>query len=158
MGLGNYFSTIFSSIKSLATGMKLTGYYFTHHKEILTQEYPENKASLNLPERFRGEVIMPHDENNEHRCTGCQACELSCPNGSIKIITKQELQPDGKKKKAIDTWVYHLDMCTFCNLCIEACPTTAIIMGQEFEHSVFDKKKLKKILNVEGSKVKAGVE
>jgi NADH-quinone oxidoreductase subunit I len=158
MGLGNYIKTVFSSIKSLATGMKLTGYYFSHHKEILTQEYPENKDSLNLPERFRGEVIMPHDENNEHRCTGCQSCELSCPNGSIKIITKQELQPDGKKKKAIDTWVYHLDMCTFCNLCIEACPTNAIIMGQEFEHSVFDKKKLKKILNEPGSKVKSGVE
>jgi NADH-quinone oxidoreductase subunit I len=138
--------------------MRMTGYYFTHHKEIVTQEYPENKASLNLPERFRGEVIMPHDEVNEHRCTGCQACELACPNGSIKIITKQELQPDGKKKKAIDTWIYHLDMCTFCNLCIEACPTTAIIIGQEFEHSVFDKKKLKKILNEPGSKVKAGVE
>jgi NADH-quinone oxidoreductase subunit I len=58
MGLGNYIKTVFSSIKSLATGMKLTGYYFSHHKEILTQEYPENKDSLNLPERFRGEVIM----------------------------------------------------------------------------------------------------
>lgn len=160
MGLGSYFKTIFSSIRSLGSGMKLTGYYFTHHKEIVTQQYPENKAKgeLVLPERFRGEVIMPHDENNEHRCTGCQSCELSCPNGSIKIITKQALQPDGKKKKAIDTWVYHLDMCTFCNLCIEACPTNAIVMGQEFEHSVFDKKKLKKILNNPGSQVKAGVE
>jgi len=158
MGLGHYIKTIFSSVKSLLGGMRMTGYYFTHHKEIVTQEYPENKASLNLPERFRGEVIMPHDTENEHRCTGCQACELACPNGSIKIITKQELQPDGKKKKAIDTWIYHLDMCTFCNLCIEACPTNAIIMGQEFEHSVFDKKKLKKILNEPGSKVKAGVE
>lgn len=160
MGLGSYFKTIFTSVRSLMSGMKLTGYYFTHHKEIVTQQYPENKAKgeLILPERFRGEVIMPHDEQNEHRCTGCQACELACPNGTIKIITKQELQPDGKKKKAIDTWIYHLDMCTFCNLCIEACPTNAIVMGQEFEHSVFDKKKLKKILNEPGSKVKAGVE
>jgi hypothetical protein len=31
-------------------------------------------------------------------------------------------------------------------------------MGQEFEHSVFDKKKLKKILNQPDSKLKAGVE
>lgn len=160
MGLGSYISTVFSSVKSLLSGMKLTGYYFTHHKEIVTQQYPENKreGALILPERFRGEVTMPHDENNEHRCTGCQSCELSCPNGSIKIITKQDVQPDGKKKKAIDTWVYHLDMCTFCNLCIEACPTQAIVMGQEFEHSVFDKKKLKKILNKPDSKLKAGVE
>ena len=45
-----------------------------------------------------------------------------------------------------------------CNLCIVACPTDAIKMGHEFEHSVFDKSQLKKILNVKGSKVKAGVE
>jgi NADH-quinone oxidoreductase subunit I len=153
-----YFRTIFTSIRSLLKGMKLTGYYFTHHKEILTEQYPNNRATLVMADRFRGEVIMPHDEQNEHRCTGCQACEIACPNGSIKIITKQEVNEEGKKKKAIDTWVYHLDLCTMCNLCIVACPTDAIKMGQEFEHSVFDKSKLKKILNEPGSKLKAGVE
>jgi Fe-S-cluster-containing hydrogenase component 2 len=34
---------------------------------------------------------------------------------------------DGKKKKAIDKLVYHLELCTMCNLCIEACPSDAII-------------------------------
>ena len=143
---------------SLLKGMKLTGYYFTHPKEILTEQYPDNRSTLVMAERFRGEVIMPHDENNEHRCTGCQACEIACPNGSIKIITKQVINEEGKKKKAIDTWVYHLDLCTMCNLCIVACPTDAIKMGQEFEHSVFDKSKLKKILNKPDSKLKPGVE
>ncbi len=158
MFLKEYFSTVFKSIGSLLKGMRLTGYYFTHPKEIVTEQYPDNRATLKMADRFRGEVIMPHDELNEHRCTGCQACEIACPNGSIKIITQQELQPDGKKKKRIDTWVYHLDLCTMCNLCIEACPTTAIVMGQNFEHSVFDKKQLKKILNKPGSKLKDGVE
>lgn len=136
----------------------MTGYYFTHPKETHTEQYPDNRATLKMMDRFRGEVIMPHDNLNEHRCTGCQACEIACPNGSIKIITKQEVNAEGKKKKAIDTWVYHLDLCTMCNLCIVACPTDAIIMGQKFEHSVFDKSKLKKILNEPGSKLKAGVE
>lgn len=158
MFIKEYFGTIYNSMKSLLTGMKLTGYYFTHLKEIVTEEYPDNRATLKMAERFRGEVIMPHDENNEHNCTGCQSCELSCPNGSIKIITKQILTPEGKKKKAINTWVYHLDMCTMCNMCIEACPTTAIVMGQNFEHSAYEKKYLKKILNKPGSKVKEGVE
>lgn len=158
MFIKEYFGTIYNSMKSLLTGMKLTGYYFTHLKEIVTEEYPDNRATLKMAERFRGEVIMPHDENNEHNCTGCQSCELSCPNGSIKIITKQIITPEGKKKKAIDTWVYHLDMCTMCNMCIEACPTTAIVMGQNFEHSAYEKKYLKKILNKPGSKVKEGVE
>ena len=142
--LKDYFKTIYTAVSSLLKGMKLTGYYFTHHKEIITQNYPENRDSLNLPERFRGEVVMPHDEKNEHRCTGCTACELACPNGTIKIITKFEVNEEGKKKKALNTFIYHLELCTMCNLCIEACPTDAIKMAQTFEHSVYDRSKLTK--------------
>ena len=155
----NYITEIFGAIKSLFTGMKLTGYYATHHrKEKITQQYPDNKDTLNLPERFRGEVVMIHDENNEHACTGCTACELACPNASIKIITKFNVSPEGKKKKALDTFVYHLQLCTFCNLCIVACPTDAIKMAQDFEHSVYDRSKLTKVLNKPGSKIREGVE
>jgi NADH-quinone oxidoreductase subunit I len=68
------------------------------------------------------------------------------------------VQPDGKKKKTIETWVYHLDMCTMCNLCVIACPSEAIKMSPNFEHSVYDKKQLKKILNHPGSRVMEGVE
>jgi NADH-quinone oxidoreductase subunit I len=101
---------------------------------------------------------MPHDANNEHACTGCTACELACPNGTIKIITRFDLTPEGKKKKAIDTFIYHLELCTMCNLCIEACPTDAIKMAQNFEHSVFDRNKLTKKLNNPGSKIREGIE
>lgn len=153
-----YLRDIGGAIRSLWTGMKRTLYYFTHHKEIITQQYPDNRDSLGLPERFKGEVVMPHNEANEHRCTGCQACEIACPNGTIKVITKQELQPDGRKKKAIDKLVYHLELCTMCNLCVEACPSDAIKMAQTFEHSVFDRNKLIKVLNQEGSKIMEGVE
>ncbi len=158
MFLVRYIKNVFAAIKSLLTGLKRTGYYFTHHKEIITQQYPDNKATLHLPERFKGEVVMPHDEKNEHRCTGCTACELACPNGTIKVITKFEVMPDGKKKKAIDKLVYHLELCTMCNLCIEACPSDAIKMAQTFEHSVFDRNQLTKILNKPGSKIMEGVE
>ncbi len=151
--LKEYFGTIFTSLSSLLTGMKLTGYYFIHPNKIITEQYPDNRATLKMAERFRGEVTLPHNENNEHRCNGCQSCEIACPNGSIKIVTKHEISEDGKKKKRIDTWVYHLEMCTFCNLCIEACPSKAIVMGKKFEHSVYDKSQLVKILNKPGSKV-----
>jgi NADH-quinone oxidoreductase subunit I len=158
MFLKNYISEVYGAVKSLLTGMRRTGYYFTHHKEIITEQYPDNRATLVLPERFRGEVVMPHTENNEHRCTGCTACELACPNGTIKIITKFETNAEGKKKKAIDTFIYHLELCTMCNLCIQACPTDAIKMAQSFEHSVFDRSKLTKVLNKPGSKLEEGVE
>lgn len=155
----NYISDVWGAVKSLATGMKLTGHYALHHKkEKITQQYPDNKDTLELPDRFRGEVVLIHDENNEHACTGCTACELACPNGSIKIITKFDMTPEGKKKKALDTFVYHLDLCTFCNLCIVACPTDAIKMDQTFEHSVTDRNQLIKTLNKPGSKIREGVE
>jgi NADH-quinone oxidoreductase subunit I len=73
-------------------------------------------------------------------------------------LTKTEINEEGKKKKAIDKFVYHLGMCTFCNLCIIACPTDAIIMSHDFEHSVFDRSKLTKVLNKPDSKLAKGVE
>src|SRR6187431_659186 len=100
MFIKEYISDIYKATKSLLTGMKRTGYYFVHPQETVTEQYPDNRDTLQMADRFRGEVIMPHDENNEHTCTGCTACELACPNGTIKIITKQEVTAEGKKKKA----------------------------------------------------------
>ncbi len=156
MFITNYIKDVFNGVKSLLIGMRRTGYYFTHHKEIITQQYPTEIPVM--AERFRGEVIMTHDGNNEHACTGCTACELACPNGTIKIVTKFDLTPEGKKKKAIDKFVYHLELCTMCNLCVEACPTGAIKMGQSFEHSVFNRAELTKVLNKPDSKVRDDVE
>jgi len=158
MFLKEYISDVYQGVRSLLKGMKKTGYYFVHPSEIITQQYPDNREQLHLPERFRGEVVMKHDENNEHACTGCTACELACPNGTIKIITKFDVSPEGKKKKAIDTFIYHLELCTMCNLCIEACPTDAIKMAQTFEHSVFNRNQLTKKLNLPNSKIREGVE
>jgi NADH-quinone oxidoreductase subunit I len=158
MFLKQYISDIFTAVRSLLIGMRRTGHYFLHPQEIPTEQYPDNRATLKMAERFKGEVIMPHDANNEHACTGCTACELACPNATIKIITKFDLSPEGKKKKALEKFVYHLELCTMCGLCVEACPTDAIKMGNNFEHSVYDRNKLLKTLNEPGSKVREGVE
>lgn len=153
----NYFAEIFNGFFSLLTGMRVTaGYFFTPWKNI-TQQYPENRATLKIADRFRGEVIMPHNENNEHKCIACGLCELNCPNGSIEIITKSVVNEEGKKKRAIDKHIYHLGMCTFCNLCIRACPTEAIVMGKNFEHAVWDRSTLTKVLNKPGSKLEEGI-
>ncbi len=151
-----YLKDIFLAFYSLWKGLKLTLYYFTHaRKEIITEQYPENRnTTLNIPERFAGEVILPHDENNEHKCTACTLCEMACPNGSIKIIAVQVENEDGKKKKILDKWVYNLGMCTFCGQCIDACPQDAIKMKNSFELSVYNRNDLIKILNKPGSKLK----
>lgn len=153
----NYIKEILQGIWTLITGMRVTAkYFFTPWKHV-TQQYTENRDTLKIAERFRGEVIMPHNENNEHKCTGCGICEINCPNGSIEIITKTLVNEEGKKKRAIDQHIYHLGMCTFCNLCIKACPTGAIVMDQTFEHAVWDRTLLTKVLNKPGSKIMEGV-
>jgi len=140
------------------TGLKITGKYFVTPWKNVTQKYPENRDTLVMFERYRGEVVMWHnEETNEHRCTGCGMCELACPNGSIEIISKTIITPEGKKKKAIDQHIYHLGMCTFCNLCVRACPSDAIHMEPNFEHAVWDRHKLTKVLNRPGSQCVAGV-
>ena len=153
MALKTYLSDIFKGLKSLLKGMRVTNHYFFHPKEIVTERYPENRDKLKMFKRFKGEVIMPHNENNEHKCTGCGICEISCPNGSIEIITKKILKQDGKTKRVIDKHIYHLGMCTFCGLCIKSCPSDAIVFGNEFEHAVFDRTKLTKVLNKPQSKL-----
>lgn len=152
-----YFGEIIGGFITLLTGMKVTARYFFTPWNNVTQQYPENRDTLKIADRFRGEVIMPHNENNEHRCTACGLCELACPNGSIEIISKSVINEEGKKKRAIDKHIYHLGMCTFCNLCIRACPTTAIVMGQNFEHTVWDRSELTKMLNKPGSQLMEGV-
>ncbi len=154
----NYFKEIFVAIAALLKGMKVTGYYFVHPGQIVTQQYPENRASLQMFERFKGEVVMPHDEKNEHKCTACGICEINCPNGSIEIISEMLLSPEGKKKRVLSKHIYHLGMCTFCNLCVKTCPSNALKMDQTFEHAVFDRAKLTKVLNKPGSVLSKGAE
>ena len=94
-----YFAEIFGGMRSLIRGMKVTGYYLLNaRKEIITQQYPENRDKLKMFDRFRGEVVLTHDENNEHACTGCTACEIACPNGTIEIISKRVIDEETGKK------------------------------------------------------------
>ncbi|HEX2974940.1 MAG TPA: 4Fe-4S binding protein [Bacteroidales bacterium] len=154
----NYLKEIVSGVWSLIQGMKVTGSYFLRPSTIVTQKYPENRKTLVMTERFKGEVVMPHNEKNEHRCTGCGICEINCPNGSIEIISKTIETEDGKKKKAIDKHIYRLSMCTFCGLCVKSCPSNALAFSQEFEHAVFNRALLVKQLNKPGSQLTKGVE
>jgi NADH-quinone oxidoreductase subunit I len=157
MKIIRYISGILKGVWSLLVGLKVTLSYFVRPWTIVTQQYPENRKTLKMTERFRGEVTMPHNENNEHKCTGCGICEINCPNGTIEIISRTITSEEGKKTRIIDKHIYRLGMCTFCALCIKTCPSQALAFSQEFEHALFDRRKLTKILNKEGSTLMKGV-
>lgn len=142
----SYIGGIIHGLKTLLTGMKVTFVEFFTKKT--TEEYPENRATLKLADRFRGTLTMPHDENGNNKCIACTLCETNCPNNTLRLeidtVTDAET---GKKKKVLKKYQYDLGSCMFCQLCVNVCPSDAIRFDTLFEHAVFDREKLVKILN-----------
>lgn len=141
----DYFSSVGKGIKSLVQGMEVTGREFVTPK--ITECYPENRATLQISDRFRAELTLKYDAEGRHKCIGCGICQMNCPNGTIKLTTKMVDLPDGKKKRMLDAYLYDLGSCTFCMLCVTTCPQDALEFSNDFEQAVFTRDKLVKRLN-----------
>lgn len=140
-----YFSGLGQGLKSLATGMGVTGKEFVTPK--ITEQYPENRDSLEIPERFRAELTLKYDAEGRHKCIACGICQMNCPNGTIQLSTKMVDLPDGKKKRKLDKYMYDLGSCTFCMLCVTTCPQDALEFSNDFEQATFERGALVKQLN-----------
>lgn len=125
--------------------MEVTGKELVTPK--ITEQYPENRATLEIPERFRAELTLKYDAAGRHKCIACGICQMNCPNGTIKLTTKMVDLPDGKKKRKLDKYMYDLGSCTFCMLCVTTCPQGALEFSNDFEQAVFTRDKLVKQLN-----------
>lgn len=147
----SYFGDFFKAVRSLCIGLKTTMREFFIPK--VTEQYPENRKELKMFDRFRGTLVMPHNESNEHRCVACGLCQSACPNDTIKVTSEMVTTDDGKKKRVLVKYEYNLGSCIFCQLCVNVCPHGAITFDQNFEHAVFNREKLVLRLNHEGSKV-----
>lgn len=140
-----YFSEVGKGIKSLVTGMAVTGKEFVTPK--ITEQYPENRQTLEIADRFRAELTLKYDSEGRHKCIACGICQMNCPNGTIQLSTKMVDLPDGKKKRKLDKYMYDLGSCTFCMLCVTTCPQNALEFSNDFEQAVFTREKLVKQLN-----------
>lgn len=145
MNIKEYFSSLFKGTHSLIKGMEVTGKELFTKK--VTEQYPENRAELKIPERFRATLQFIYDEEGYHKCIACKTCERNCPNGTIQITTRMVDLPNGKKKMKLDKYIYDLGSCTFCGLCVNTCPTDAIEFSNDFEQAVFRREALVKQLN-----------
>ena len=145
MSIKEYFVSIFKGFYSLIKGMEVTGKELVTPK--VTEQYPENRAELHIPERFRATLEFIYDDNGYHKCIACGSCERNCPNQTISITKRMVDLPDGKKKMKRDKYMYDLGSCTFCGLCVQVCPTNAIRFSNDFEQAVFTREKLNKQLN-----------
>ena len=151
----SYFGGIKNAVKTLTTGLKVTmKEYFTPKS---TEQYPENrKTTLHVSARHRGRLVFKRVEDPEdpqavkrglkigdYKCTACTMCEKACPNGTIKITSHMETDPEtGRKHKVLDDYQYDLGDCMFCELCVNACNFDAIHFTNDFENAVFDRRKL----------------
>lgn len=128
---------------SLICGLSVTLKYFFNPKRIVTEQYPENRKTLKMHDRYRGRLEMIEDADGNNRCTACGMCERACPNASINVLATKNIAG----KKVLGRYVYHFASCTQCGLCVEACPFGAIQMSPAFEVATTDPNDLEMILN-----------
>lgn len=148
-GFKQYITSFFSGLRSLLVGMRTTLRVFFRKKT--TEQYPENRDTLKMFDRFRGQLVMKNNDRNEHRCVACGICQMNCPNDSIRVVSETVEDEQGKKKKVLVRYEYDLGSCLYCQLCVRSCPHDAIEFDTAFEHAVFTRGKLVRQLNSEGS-------
>jgi len=105
-------------------------------RKPVTVHYPEVKRVY--PDRFRGLLALTYDkETGEENCIGCRLCEYICPPQVIKVeMLKAE------KRNFAKTFTLELYACEFCELCVQVCPTDAIVMLRTFDLAVDDRREL----------------
>jgi NADH-quinone oxidoreductase subunit I len=102
----------------------------------VTVQYPTVKRAY--PDRFRGVLALTYDtETGEENCIGCRLCEYICPPQVIKVeMLKAE------KRNFAKVFTLELYACEFCELCVQVCPTDAIIMLKTFDLATADRREL----------------
>jgi NADH-quinone oxidoreductase chain I len=118
-----YFVDMYLAVSSALKGMGVTIKHIW--RKPVTLQYPDERWVL--PERYKGFV-----HNNIIRCDACLQCARACPVDCIYI------EVEGKGK---DRWMtrYAIDYnkCIWCGFCTEPCPTNAITMSHDYDHSVY---------------------
>ncbi|MEX2148366.1 MAG: NADH-quinone oxidoreductase subunit I [Candidatus Rokuibacteriota bacterium] len=115
-----------------AMGMTLRNFI----RKPVTVNYPTVKRLY--PDRFRGLLALTYDpQTGEENCIGCRLCEFICPPQVIKVeMLKAE------KRNWARTFTLELYACEFCELCVQVCPTDAIIMMKSFDLATADRRTL----------------
>jgi NADH-quinone oxidoreductase subunit I len=115
-----------------AMGMTFRNFF----RRPVTVRYPTVKRVY--PDRFRGILALAYEKDTgEEACIGCRLCEFICPPQVIKVeMLKAE------KRNYAKTFTLELYSCEFCELCVQVCPTDAIIMLKTFDLATSDRREL----------------
>ena len=105
-------------------------------RKPVTVHYP--RVTRPYPDRFRGVLALTYDpETAEENCIGCRLCEYICPPQVIKVEMLK-----APTRNYAKTFSLELYACEFCELCVQVCPTDAIIMLKTFDLATDDRREL----------------
>jgi NADH-quinone oxidoreductase subunit I len=162
-GISSYFSNIYESVTTIASGMWIT-YKTAMFERKVTLQYPSHDP---VKGRLKDEALFPaHNPRppfesllgagqsykgplnprlsvryrgflgyEEPKCISCLLCAQICP---IDVITVKGVKIEGRKTKAPITYSINYAKCMFCGLCVEICPTDAVFFTRRFEGATFD--------------------
>jgi NADH-quinone oxidoreductase subunit I len=120
--------------RAVYRAMRMT--FVNFFRKPVTVHYPTTERAY--PARYRGLLALTYDpETGEENCIGCRLCEFVCPPQVIKVeMLKAE------KRNYAKTFLLELYACEFCELCVQVCPTDAIVMTRSFDMATADRREM----------------
>lgn len=110
------------------------GYSLTR---TISERYPDEEKWIPY-RRFRGIHRLYRDENGRELCVACELCSKICPTDCITVIPMEDDTGRGITDRVPRVWDVDLARCLFCGYCEDACPTTAVRLGREYEFACSD--------------------
>jgi NADH-quinone oxidoreductase subunit I len=121
-------------VRAVLSAMRMT--LVNLFRKPVTVHYPTTERTY--PDRYRGLLALVYEEDTgEEACIGCRLCEFVGPPAVIKV----EIQK-GEKRNYAKAFTLELYACEFCELCVQVCPTDAIVMMKSFDMATSDRRDL----------------
>ncbi len=129
-----FFAETAQLVGAVVRAMRIT--FITFFRKPVTVHYPDKPRAY--PDRYRGLLALVYEpDTGEEACIGCRLCEFVCPPAVIKVeMLKAE------KRNYAKTFTLELYACEFCELCVQVCPTDAIVMMKSFDMATADRREM----------------